>query len=126
MRPLVALLALSLAGPAAAAEEPNVVVLLADAIGHGDVKCLNPDGKIPTPNIDKVAAAGMTFTDAHSPSAVCSPTRYGLITGRYASRGKLKSGVLGGLSPRLIEPGRLPVAQLLKNHGFHTAAVGKW
>lgn len=90
------------------------------------MKCLNPDGKIPTPHLDRLAAQGMTFTDAHSPSAVCSPTRYGLLTGRYAWRSKLKSGVLGGLSPRLIEPGRLTVAQLLKDHGYHTAAVGKW
>jgi arylsulfatase A-like enzyme len=105
---------------------PNVVVVLADDLGYGDVKCLNPDGKIPTPNLDRLAAAGMTFTDAHAPSAVCSPTRYGLITGRYAWRGKLKAGVLGGLSPRLIEPGRLTVAQLLKDSGYHTACFGKW
>ena len=126
MRPLLALLGLSLAGPAAAADRPNVIVVLADDLGYGDVKCLNPDGKIPTPHLDRLAAQGMTFTDAHSPSAVCSPTRYGLLTGRYAWRSRLKSGVLGGLSPRLIEPGRLTVAQLLKQHGYHTAAVGKW
>jgi arylsulfatase A-like enzyme len=112
--------------PASAADKPNVVVILADDLGYGDVKCLSPDGKIPTPHLDRLAAQGMTFTDAHSPSAVCSPTRYGLLTGRYAWRSKLKSGVLGGLSPRLIEPGRLTVAQLLKTHGYHTAAVGKW
>src|SRR5438874_3791174 len=126
MRPLVALLTLSLADPAVAADRPNVVVILADDLGYGDVRCLNPDGKIPTPNLDRFAAQGLTFTDAHSPSAVCSPTRYGLLTGRYAWRGKLKSGVLGGLSPWLIEPGRLTVAQLLKNKGYHTAAIGKW
>jgi arylsulfatase A-like enzyme len=115
-----------LASPALAAGKPNVVVILADDLGYGDVKRFNPGGKIPTPNIDALADAGTTFTDAHSPSAVCSPTRYGLLTGRYAWRSKLKSGVLGGLSPRLIEPGRLTVAQLLKNNGYHTAAVGKW
>ena len=112
--------------PARAADKPNIVVILADDLGYGDVRCLNPDGKIATPHLDALAAAGMTFTDAHSPSAVCSPTRYGLVTGRYAWRSKLKSGVLGGLSPRLIEPGRLTAAQLLKDNGYHTACVGKW
>lgn len=106
--------------------KPNIVVILADDLGYGDVRCLNPNGKIATPHLDKLAAAGMTFTDAHSGSAVCSPTRYGLLTGRYAWRGRLKSGVLGGLSPRLIEPGRATVASLLKRRGYHTACVGKW
>ena len=108
------------------AAKPNVVVILADDLGTGDVKCLNPKGKIATPHLDKLAAAGMAFTDAHSPSAVCSPTRYGLLTGRYAWRTKLQSGVLGGLSPRLIEPGRETVASLLKTAGYHTGCVGKW
>ncbi len=108
------------------AAPPNVVVILADDLGYGDVRCLNPAGKIPTPNLDALATSGMTFTDAHSPSGVCSPTRYGLMTGRYAWRSKLKNGVLGGLSPRLIEPGRLTVAQLLKDNGYHTACIGKW
>ncbi|MCE9562254.1 MAG: arylsulfatase [Planctomycetes bacterium] len=111
---------------AAEKTKPNILVILADDLGYGDVKCLNPDGKIPTPNLDKLAAAGMTFTDANTPSGVCSPTRYGVMTGRYAWRSKLKSGVLGGLSPRLIEPGRVSVAQFLKDSGYHTACVGKW
>lgn len=108
------------------AAKPNVVVILADDLGTGDVKCLNSKGKIPTPHLDRLAAAGMIFTDAHSPSAVCTPTRYGLLTGRYAWRTKLQSGVLGGLSPRLIEPGRETVASLLKSAGYHTGCVGKW
>jgi arylsulfatase A-like enzyme len=108
------------------ARKPNIVVILADDLGYGDVKCFNPDGKIATPNIDKLAAAGMRFTDAHSASAVCSPTRYGILTGRYCWRTKLQSGVLGGLSPRLIEPGRPTVASLLKSAGYTTACVGKW
>ncbi|MFO0803420.1 MAG: arylsulfatase [Gemmataceae bacterium] len=112
--------------PASASDKPNIVVILADDLGYGDVKCLNPNGKIPTPHIDRLAASGMTFTDANSPSSVCTPTRYGIMTGRYAWRSKLKSGVLGGLSPRLIEPGRLTVAQLLKDNGYHTACLGKW
>jgi arylsulfatase A len=106
--------------------KPNVVVILADDLGVGDVRRLNPQGKIATPRLDALAAAGMTFTDAHSPSAVCSPTRYGLLTGRYAWRTKLQSGVLGGLSPRLIEPGRETIASLLKKAGYHTGCVGKW
>ncbi len=105
---------------------PNIVVILCDDLGYGDVACLNPKGKIPTPNLDKIAREGMTFTDAHSGSAVCSPTRYGILTGRYAWRGRLKKGVLGGLSPRLIEPGRLSIAQMLKDRGYQTAALGKW
>ena len=68
----------------AAAERPNIIYVLCDDLGYGDLKCLNPEGKIATPNFDKVAAAGMAFTDAHSGSAVCSPTRYGVLTGRYS------------------------------------------
>jgi arylsulfatase A-like enzyme len=127
MRLLLSLVALvAFTAPVFAAEKPNIVVILADDLGYGDVQRFNPAGKIPTPNIDALANAGMMFTDAHSPSAVCSPTRYGLVTGRYAWRSKLKSGVLGGLSPRLIEPGRITIAQLLKDHGYHTACIGKW
>jgi arylsulfatase A-like enzyme len=110
----------------AGAAKPNILYILCDDLGYGDVKCLNPQGKIATPHLDKLAAAGMYFTDVHSSSSVCTPTRYGIMTGRYNWRTKLQSGVLGGLSPRLIEPGRLTVAQLLKNHGYHTAAIGKW
>jgi arylsulfatase A len=109
-----------------AAEKPNIVYVLCDDLGYGDLKCLNRNGKIATPNFDRVATAGMIFTDAHSGSAVCTPTRYGILTGRYAWRTKLQRHVLGGLSPRLIEPGRLTVAGLLQQHGYHTAAIGKW
>lgn len=110
----------------AAAEKPNIVVILADDLGYGDVRCYNPEGKIATPHMDRLAAEGVRFTDAHTPSAVCTPTRYGLLTGRYCWRSKLKSGVLGGLSPRLIEPDRLTIASLLKSQGYHTTAIGKW
>lgn len=112
--------------PIHAEGRPNVVVILADDLGYGDVKSFNPDGKISTPNLDKLASMGMSFTDAHSGSAVCTPTRYGLLTGRYAWRSKLQSGVLGGLSPRLIEPKRETIASLLKSRGYHTACIGKW
>jgi arylsulfatase A-like enzyme len=124
LRLLLPLLACVLAPAASAA--PNVVVILADDLGVGDVKCYNPAGKIPTPNLDRLAAEGVRFTDAHSGSAVCTPTRYGLLTGRYAWRTKLQNGVLGGLSPRLIAPGRETIASLLKKQGYHTACVGKW
>jgi len=112
--------------PTSAPVRPNIVLILCDDLGYGDVSCLNSKGKIPTPQMDMIAREGMVFTDAHSGSAVCSPTRYGLLCGRYAWRGKLKSGVLGGLSPGLIEPGRLTIAQLLKDKGYQTAAIGKW
>jgi len=111
---------------AAEPSRPNILLILCDDLGYGDVKCFNPQGKIATPNMDRLARQGMIFTDAHSSSAVCSPTRYGLMTGRYNWRSKLQSGVLGGLSPRLIEPGRMTIASLLKANGYHTSCVGKW
>jgi arylsulfatase A len=127
MRLILSLAALlGLVVPTFGADKPNIVVILADDLGYGDVQRFNPYGWIKTPNLDKLADAGCILTDAHSPSAVCSPTRYGLITGRYAWRSKLKNGVLGGLSPRLIEPDRLTVAQFLKDNGYHTACIGKW
>ena len=126
MRILPLLLAMLSTAFAAAAEKPNIIFILADDLGIGDVRCFNPGGKIATPNLDKLAAGGMKFTDAHTPSAVCTPTRYGVLTGRYNWRTKLQSGVLGGLSPRLIETGRLTVAQMLKDSGYATACVGKW
>ena len=103
---------------------PIIVFILADDLGWADVSCYG--GKIQTPHIDQLAAEGMRFTDAHSGSSVCSPTRYGVVTGRYAWRSKLKRGVLGGLSPRLIEPDRLSVASFAKGQGYHTACIGKW
>jgi arylsulfatase A len=112
---------------AAAADKPNIVYVLCDDLGYGDVQCLNPTrGKIATPNIDRLAAEGMIFTDAHTGSSVCTPTRYGILTGRYAWRTKLQSGVLGGESPPLIANERATVASLLKQHGYATACIGKW
>ncbi len=110
----------------AAPPRPNIVIILADDLGYGDVRCFNPQGKIPTPHMDRAAAAGMIFTDAHTTSAVCTPTRYSLITGRYNWRSRLQSGVLGGYSPRLIEPGCLTLPAWLRQHGYHTACIGKW
>ncbi len=108
------------------AAPPNIVYVLCDDLGYGDVRCLNSEGKIATPNCDRLAAAGMIFTDAHSSSAVCTPTRYGILTGRYNWRSRLKSGVMGGMSPPLIEDGRLTVPAFLHEHGYATAGIGKW
>jgi arylsulfatase A len=105
---------------------PNLVIVLADDMGIGDPGCYNPQSKIATPHIDKLAAQGMRFTDMHSPSAVCSPTRYGLLTGRYCWRGSLKKSVCFGYDPLLIELGRLTLASLLKQLDFITAVIGKW
>jgi len=105
---------------------PNIVLILADDLGYGDVGCYNAQGKIPTPHIDRLAREGMRFTDAHSTSSVCTPTRYALLTGRYSWRTRLQSGVLGGLSPPLVEPDRLTLPGLLRKAGYHTACIGKW
>jgi arylsulfatase A len=113
-------------GLAAPARLPNIVVILADDLGYGDLGCYNPESRIPTPNLDRLAGQGVRFTDMHSPSAVCTPTRYGLLTGRYCWRTSLKHGVLQGYSPNLIEPGRATIASLLNSHGYFTACVGKW
>lgn len=110
-----------------AAQPPNIVFVLCDDLGYGDVQCLNPErGKIPTPAVDRLAKEGMIFTDAHSGSAVCTPTRYGLLTGRYSWRTSLQSGVVQGFKPCLIAENRPTVASFLKQHGYHTGIVGKW
>ncbi len=105
---------------------PNIVLILADDMGVGDVGAYNAESKIPTPHLDRLAAEGMRFTDAHSPSAVCTPTRYGLLTGRYSWRTSLKNGVLKGYSPLLIDPARSTMASMLRERGYATAVIGKW
>ncbi|WP_425617615.1 arylsulfatase [Anatilimnocola sp. NA78] len=117
-----------LARDSSAFEAPNIVVILADDLGYGDVQALNPErGKIATPNLDRLVKEGLSFTDAHSGSSVCTPTRYGLLTGRYAWRTRLQQGVLdGGNDEPLIAAGRLTLPGLLKQHGYHTACIGKW
>lgn len=107
-------------------KQPNVIYILADDLGYGDLRSLNPNSKIITPNMDRVVEQGVHFTDAHSNSAVCTPTRYGVLTGRYAFRSRLKDGVLWGYSPSLIEPGRITVASFMKDNGYQTACIGKW
>jgi arylsulfatase A-like enzyme len=117
----------SAGSPAADASElPNIVLILCDDLGYGDVGCNNPQCKIPTPRVDRLAAEGMRLTDAHTTSSVCTPTRYGVLTGRYNWRSRLQTGVLGGLSERLIESDRLTVAEMLRQKGYDTACIGKW
>ncbi len=114
-------------GLAATGNRPNIVYILADDLGYGDVHCLNPErGKIATPQLDKMASQGMIFTDAHGSSSVCSPTRYGILTGRYNWRSRLQRGVLDGYVEPLIAADRLTVPALLKRNGYHTAIIGKW
>jgi arylsulfatase A len=117
---------LSVGHPATAQNRPNVILVLADDMGYGDVAACNPQSKIPTPHIDRLAREGMIFTDAHSSSAVCTPTRYSLLTGRYHWRTRLQSGVIGGFSRPLIAQDRLTLGGLLQQHGYHTACIGKW
>ena len=107
-------------------KNPNIIFIMADDMGYGDVGCYNSESKIPTPNIDKLATESVRFTDAHTPSAVCTPTRYGVLTGRYCWRSRLKRGVFGGFNQPLIEKDRMTVASLLKEHGYGTACIGKW
>lgn len=119
---------LAAAPTAHASARPNIVYILADDMGYGDVSVLNPGrGKIRTPHLDRLAGAGMIFTDAHSGSSVCTPTRYGLLTGRYAWRTRLQRGVLDGADDDpLIAEGRLTVPSFLRRHGYATAVIGKW
>ncbi|MBB5351465.1 arylsulfatase A-like enzyme [Haloferula luteola] len=114
------------ASSAAAAPKPNVVVILADDLGYGDVHALHSESRIATPALDQLAREGMIFTDAHSSSSVCTPSRYSLLTGRYAWRTHLQKGVLGGFAPPLIAPDRLTLASFLREQGYTTACVGKW
>lgn len=108
------------------AEPPNIVMILADDLGYGDVGCYNKDSKIPTPHLDQLAREGMRFTDAHSPSSVCTPTRYALLIGRYSWRTRLQRNVLGPWDKPLISPERLTVGKLVQQHGYSTACIGKW
>ncbi len=110
----------------ASGQKPNIIYILTDDLGYGDVSAYNSNSKIFTPSIDALSKEGMLFTDAHSNSSVCTPTRYGILTGQYAWRTSLKNGVLWSYDKALITPDQLTVAQLLKNKGYQTACVGKW
>lgn len=106
--------------------KPNVIIVMADDLGIGDLTATNPDGRIKTPHLQKFADEGMTFSDAHSPSSVCTPTRYGLLTGRYNWRSRLARSVLSGTSPHLIPAERPTLGHLMKSAGYHTSMIGKW
>lgn len=123
-----AVVALAFHAPLRGAEQtrPNIVYILADDLGYGDVGCNNPASKIPTPNIDRLASEGLRFTDAHAPSACCTPTRYALLTGRYAWRTRLQRGVLGAFAQPLIAQTQLTVPGMLRDQGYATACIGKW
>ena len=109
------------------ADRPNIIYILTDDLGYGDVHALNPNrGKIATPHMDRLAKQGMSFTDAHTSSSVCTPTRYGILTGRYNWRTRLQKHVLRGFDRPLIDVDRLTVADVLQQQGYTTACIGKW
>lgn len=105
---------------------PNIIYILADDLGYGDVSAMNPESAWETTYIDQIAKEGIRFTDAHTGSAVCSPTRYGVLTGRYSWRTSLKQGVLWSWDPPLIQQEETTVGKLLQEKGYTTACVGKW
>ncbi|MDN5213237.1 arylsulfatase [Fulvivirgaceae bacterium BMA12] len=105
---------------------PNIVFIMADDMGYGDPLCYNADSRIPTPNIDRLAREGIMYTDAHAPSGVCTPTRYGVLTGRYCWRTRLKSKSLRSNDALLIDTTRSTVADLLQQNGYYTGLIGKW
>lgn len=125
--PLFSLLSLFLTLSLHAVDRPNIVFVMCDDLGYGDIHCLAPEtSKIPTPHSDRLASEGMIFTDAHSGSSVCTPTRYGLLTGRYSWRSKLQQGVTTGFAPCLIKQDQPTVASFLKSQGYYTGIIGKW
>ena len=126
MHKLITLSSALLATAAVRAQSPNVIFILADDLGYGDISAFNPESKIPTPNIDNLTQDGITFTDAHSSSALSTPSRYSILTGRYPWRTKLKEGVLDGYSPAMITPDRRTIAQMFSENGYNTACIGKW
>ena len=107
-----------------AADKPNIVILYADDLGYGDLTCYNPDSKIPTPHLDKLAAEGMRFTDGHSSSGICTPSRYALLTGRHHWR--KFHGIVNALGKSVFSPERLTLPEMLQEKGYTTACIGKW
>ncbi len=105
---------------------PNIVFILADDLGYGDLGVYNPNSLIPTPNLDKLAMEGIRLTDAYCPVSVCSPSRFALMTGTYPFRSRKKSGVMSNYEPSLIAPGQLTLMQMLQEKGYSTGGFGKW
>lgn len=128
MKPLSLLLLICWFGihHTASSAQPNILYILADDLGYGDLGCYNKASKIPTPHLDRLASEGMRFTDAHAPTSVCTPTRYAILTGRYSWRTRLQRNVLGPWDKPLIASERLTVGKLLQQHGYATACIGKW
>ena len=118
--------ATSAATPTYGKQTPNILIILADDYGWGDVSCNNPEIELKSPAVDRLAREGIRFTNAHTPSAVCSPTRYGLLTGRYPWRSYMKQRVLSGYCPALITEDRVNIASYLKSEGYRTGGFGKW
>lgn len=108
------------------AQQPNIIFIMADDLGYGDVQSFTPTSKIPTPNLNKLASQGLSFTNAHSSASVCTPSRYSFLTGRYSWRSRLKKGVLWVWDRPLIDSGQFTVGEMLKTQGYHTACIGKW
>ena len=104
--------------------KPNILILYADDLGYGDLGCYNPASKIPTPNLDRLATQGMRFTDAHSSSGICSPSRYALLTGRHHWRDF--HGIVNAFGASVFRPGQLTLPEMLRSKGYATAAIGKW
>ena len=123
---LTGLASLSSSRVTAAPTQPNVIIVMADDLGIGDVSPTNPECKIKTPNLQSMADGGLVFLDAHTPSSVCTPTRYGLLTGRYNWRSRLARGVLSGTSDHLIPADRPTLGHLMRKAGYHTSMIGKW
>ena len=107
-------------------DHPNILLILADDLGYGDIAFYNPESKVPTPNIDRLATEGMLFTDAHSPATVCTPSRYSILTGRMAFRTGFPGVFTGAGGPCLIEESRLTLPGMLREQGYTTALIGKW
>jgi len=124
---LWALLVILVSAPAFSQEKPNIVVILADDFGYSSLNSYGADKNlVRTPHVDRIAEAGMRFTEAYTPASICTPTRYALMTGRYPWRSSLKSGVVNPLDPLLPDPDRVTVADWLKDRGYNTACIGKW
>ncbi len=127
IRALLPAIFIGFIGSVFAAGPLNILLILADDLGYGDVRCYNSESKVPTPNLDRLASEGMRFTDAHSPATVCTPSRYSLMTGQMAFRVPNGGMVFQGAGgPSLIAPGRLTLPAMLQQQGYSTAAVGKW
>ena len=123
---ILTLTLLTISWPNIIASKPNVILVMADDLGIGDISPTNPNCKIATPYLQQLADEGLTFFDAHTTSSVCTPTRYGLLTGRYNWRSRLSRGVLNGRSEHLIPVERATLGHLLRESGYHTAMIGKW